>query len=207
MIPADTSETLLCEIAYRHGSDKCPRILHTYTPHYHRLFGSFRDRIESLLEIGIGNPATMNEHLQKVGRAYRPGASLRMWREYFPNAQIHGCDIDRNVLFEEDRIRTHYVDQSRTDSLLALSSRLDQPVDIILDDGSHEGAHMCTSLAALWPILKPDGFYIIEDIHRDARLVLETSPVVEAIKKDSYFFEYRGPSQWAWDDFWVFRKL
>ena len=41
----------------------------------------------------------------------KPGASLRVWRDFFPNAKIYGGDIDKETLFIEDRISTYYVDQ------------------------------------------------------------------------------------------------
>ena len=34
-----------------------------------------------------------------------------MWKEYFSNAEIYGADIDKNVLFFENRIKTYHVDQ------------------------------------------------------------------------------------------------
>ena len=47
----------------------------------------------------------------------KPGASLRVWRDYFVNANIFGGDIDEKVLFEEDRIRTFFVDQLNDSSI------------------------------------------------------------------------------------------
>ena len=44
-----------------------------------------------------------------------PGASLRAWRDFFPNATILGADLDREVLFEEERITTGYMDQTDGD--------------------------------------------------------------------------------------------
>ena len=41
----------------------------------------------------------------------KPGASLRVWRDYFPNAIIYGADIDKDILFAEERIKTFYIDQ------------------------------------------------------------------------------------------------
>ena len=47
----------------------------------------------------------------------QPGASLRMWKDYFPNASIFGCDIDRDVLFSEERIKTFHCDQTSAKSI------------------------------------------------------------------------------------------
>ena len=38
-------------------------------------------------------------------------------------------------------------------------------VDIVLDDGSHNGRHQRASLQALFPLLSVDGIYAIEDLH------------------------------------------
>jgi hypothetical protein len=34
----------------------------------------------------------------ELGRVYNPGASIRGWRQYFPNATIYCCDIDRDII-------------------------------------------------------------------------------------------------------------
>ncbi len=151
-------ETPLCRLAYTHGSDKCPRISHTYTPLYHALLHN--RKVKNVLEIGVGNVPLM-KHI--VGETYRPGASLRMWRDYFPEATIYGCDIDRTVLFEDDRIKTFWVDQSSTRELETCVP--DLQYDLILDDGSHILKHMKTSFNVLWSKVAPDGYYIIEDIN------------------------------------------
>ena len=151
-------ETPLCRLAHVYGSDKCPRISHTYTPLYHALL---RGRhVKNMLEIGIGTAPVM-KHI--IGETYRPGASLRMWRDYFPYATIYGCDIDRSVLFEEERIKTFWVDQSSTRDLETCVP--DIQYDLILDDGSHMLEHMKTSFRALWSKVVPGGFYVIEDIN------------------------------------------
>jgi len=47
----------------------------------------------------IGAPSSM-------GAGGCSGASLRGWREYFPNAHIFGAESDRDILFDEERIWT-----------------------------------------------------------------------------------------------------
>jgi hypothetical protein len=62
-----------------------------------------------ILEIGIGtnNPSLVST----MGIYGTPGASLYSFREYLPNSQIYGADIDTNILFTHDRIKTFYVNQ------------------------------------------------------------------------------------------------
>jgi hypothetical protein len=55
-----------------------------------------------------------------MGRTGTPGASLRAWRDYFPNAEIYGADIDREILFEEERISAFYVNQLSESAILKM---------------------------------------------------------------------------------------
>jgi len=104
---------LLCE---EYGTDKgsvshkkqsWPQ--HNYADIYSLLFGHLRQDVLKVFEMGIGTkdfsiPSNMGD--------YGPsGASLRVWQEYFPNALIFGADIDKSSLFQEERIKTFYVDQ------------------------------------------------------------------------------------------------
>lgn len=73
-----------------------------------------------ILEIGIGSRAPELVSSMAVFRQSQPGASLRAFRDYLPNSQICGADIDAGVLFTEARITTHVVDQLNASSLSAL---------------------------------------------------------------------------------------
>ena len=52
-----------------------------------------------------------NGQKDELRRKSRPGASLRVWKEFFTKAKIFGADIDKNTLFREKRIQTFHVDQ------------------------------------------------------------------------------------------------
>lgn len=94
--------------------------------------------IQLLIECGVG---TNNINFSSsMGINGKPGASLRMWRDFFPNAKIIGVDIDKKVLFEEERIETYYCDQLKAISIENFSKKanlLENSVDIIIDDGLH----------------------------------------------------------------------
>jgi len=109
--------TELCTIMTDAGSDKGSG-WHNYTILYHFLFHERRNAVRSLFEVGIGtNFADMPSNMGGNGI---PGASLRGWRDYFPEAQIVGADADRRVLFSEERITTYYVDQLDGEAIDAL---------------------------------------------------------------------------------------
>jgi O-methyltransferase len=153
----------LCMIGKKYAVDKTPFFgNHTYTPHYDNLLKHLRNDTTAVLEIGIGNIPLMRG---LTNESYMPGASLRMWREYFPNARIFGCDILESVLFNEERISTFLTDQSNETSLNNLIASIGDNLDLIIDDGSHVQEHMVTSFKTLWKSLKKNGLYIIEDIH------------------------------------------
>ena len=39
------------------------------------------------------------------------------------------------------------------------------PIDIVLDDGSHRAQHQVASFETIYPRIKPDGIYLVEDLH------------------------------------------
>ena len=95
----------------------------------------------------------------------KPGASLRVWRDYFTNSLIYGADIDKNILFEEDRIKTFYVDQLNEFSIKEMWSNINKSnFDIILDDGLHTFEAGITLFLNSFDKLRKNGIYIIEDV-------------------------------------------
>jgi 23S rRNA U2552 (ribose-2'-O)-methylase RlmE/FtsJ len=194
-------ETDLCEIFYRHKVDKCPQLLHSYSPEYFRLLNDFRKSFKKVLEIGIGTYEMMSP---LVGLDYKPGASLRAWREFFPNATINGADINETVIFKDERINCFQVDQSNTEQLDKLAKSLTKDgkkLDLIIDDGSHQMDHMINTFNALWPYLEEGGVYIIEDIQaKDVNEFLEVSNIKQATQK----LVHRG--KYYWDAFIAITK-
>jgi SAM-dependent methyltransferase len=151
----------LAALFTRYGSDKSS--VHNYHLVYASLLSSRRSDPLRLLEIGLG---TNNPHvISTMGVRGKPGASLRAFRDFCPNAQVFGADIDKSILFDEDRIRTYYVDQTRLHSFDELYAHLsDAKFDLVIDDGLHSpNANIATMLFAL-KVLKPSGFFIVEDI-------------------------------------------
>lgn len=166
---ASNSKTPLCELAIFYGTDKCPQINHSYTPYYHMLFGEKRDQVEKVLELGIGHPQNMGQYISN----YRVGASLRMWRDYFPNAMIYGADIMAEAMFEDERIKTFRVDETKQPELVALIQCVGSDIDLVIDDASHRRRHQIDTCLWLMPLLQRKVVYVIEDINHP-RMILQS---------------------------------
>ena len=118
-----------------------------YLPIYDRHFSKFRNRECRMLEIGVSH-----------------GGSLQLWKAYFgPLMDIWGLDIDpRCSEYEEDGIHIIIGDQSDETLLRLLGS-----FDVVIDDGSHFLSDQATALRILWPALKDNGVYLVEDCHNE----------------------------------------
>ena len=152
----------LSDLMNKYGSDKD---VNGYCQLYHTLFSPFRKESFTFLEIGIGTliegvPSSMVGYSQK---GYAPGGSLRGWRDFFPNANIVGVDIQKDCMFEEDRIKTYLCSSSDTKASSSLMSTLPSP-KVIIDDGSHYYMDQLYTLRNFLPYLEDGGIYIIEDI-------------------------------------------
>lgn len=135
--------TPLCELAIKYGTDKCGK--HQYTPVYYDLLKD--KKVKRVLEIGVYN-----------------GASLRMWRDFFPGAEIYGIDIDLRSLIKEDRITCFAGDQTKAYTLRNAALVAGGEFDLIVDDGSHVPDDQILTAWELLPFLAPNGLYIIEDV-------------------------------------------
>ena len=147
------------------GSDKGGRNNHhNFASYYSEIFFHKRNDIKNFLEIGLGTNNT--SVLSNMGPNGIPLASLRAWRDYFKNANIYGADIDKNILKNEDRIETFYVDQTDPITIKEMFKNIgEKKFDIILEDGLHEyNANICFFENAI-EYLEPNGTYIIEDIY------------------------------------------
>ncbi len=137
----------LDELALKYDTDKSSRS-HFYTRHYERIFGSIRNEVQALCEVGIA-----------------AGASLKMWRDYFQSAIIFGVD-QTHCDDIGDRIVTYECDQENCE---ALNSHFqDKKLEIIVDDASHNQESTIKTLDCLWTMLERKGWYVIEDMDRSS---------------------------------------
>lgn len=160
--------TPLCEIMGRNRSDKgsvdIDNSWHNYTTFYYSVFKDLQNEKLRVFELGLG---TNNVDIpSNMGEDGRPGASLYGWSEFFPNSEIFGCDIDKDILFNTEKIKTYYCDQTNPEIIKSMwnESALRDNFDIIIDDGLHSfEANVCFFENSVHK-LNANGYYIIEDI-------------------------------------------
>ncbi len=160
--------TELCELAFKYGSDKCPRLKHSYTPVYYEMFKDRRNSIKKVLEVGIGYYKTINgiplTFDQNLNRKNYHGAGLKMWRDFFTNAQIYGADIVPDALMTDERIATFLCDETKKEDIENLIRQTGSDIDIFVDDGSHRWRDQVFLAKTILPLLKKDVIYVIEDV-------------------------------------------
>lgn len=183
-----------------HASDKQSQ--NGYAPIYHALFKHLRHAYVHLLEIGIGT-VLPNVYCSMYGHdlpGYRPGASLRAWRDYFtnPDSRIYGMDVQPDTtITDEPRIATmlcNSVDAQRVNEAL-----LDKHFDIVIDDGSHIAEQQILTLKNIWPFLVAGGLYVIEDVnrvdHNQGRILVDHAAEFNALMAewDALYFTISVP--------------
>lgn len=135
----------LHDLALKYGSDKAD---HNYCPFYEQ---SLPKTPKKILEIGV-----------------LKGASLAMWAEYFPDAEIHGLDLFAENREEDieaylrgdlgfNNIILHKGNQC---NWLLLEVLRNEDFDIIIDDGSHNSRDQMMTFFGLYNGKQ----YYIEDI-------------------------------------------
>jgi hypothetical protein len=141
----------LTKLAIKYKTDKYGK--HHYTDVYYDIFKHRRKNIVSVLEIGVSQ-----------------GMSLRMWRDFFPNAMIYGIDNKDDYIFYEDRIKVFQCDQRSGDQLKDLISKIGKHLDLVVDDGSHNPDDQVYTCNLITSLLKRDFIYVIEDV-ADASII------------------------------------
>lgn len=149
----------LQQIGLETGTDKAAgrEHGHGYLDFYETFLQQYRNDPVLLLEIGIG------------GEQYedRGGESLQMWDRYFlhPDASILGLDLYaknlKTIKHFSDRVHTYAGSQDDPTIL----EKEDTLFDIIIDDASHVNPVSIETFNLYFPLLKPGGVYIWEDLH------------------------------------------
>lgn len=194
------SDTILSltDLANASGSDK--GTTHPYPHHYTRIYDMLlqphRHSLERMLEIGLmaGGPEVGGD----ADRVVRTAPSVEMWLKFFPKAQVCGFDISDFSWINDPRfafVRGDSGVQADLERAAALG-----PFDLIIDDGSHASFHQQLAFKVLFPLLRPGGLYIIEDLqwqspfYEDALPAThKTSDVIDNWFKTGAFPEFAAP--------------
>eukprot|EP00756_Hemistasia_phaeocysticola_P000588 Hpha_TRINITY_DN10425_c0_g1::TRINITY_DN10425_c0_g1_i1::g.193494::m.193494 len=144
------------DLMYKYGSDKS-KDDHAYTNFYKVGLHPIRMSIRNMTEVGTNL-----------------GQSIQAWYRMFPNAEIHTVDhpvfaqqfAEKNLGVLGDRIKMHKADfldpTKKGDPFRHGFQR--HSMDLVIDDALHVIPTQYQFLQKLWPLVKPGGLYIIEDV-------------------------------------------
>lgn len=153
---------------YKNDNKLIHKWLH-YFDIYDKHFAPFRKKKITVLEFGVFQ-----------------GGSLQMWRDYFgKHARIIGVDINPKCQeLEEKGIEIHIGDQEDRNFLKQLMKKVG-PVDVVIEDGGHTMKQQINTFEEVFPYVKEDGVFLIEDLHTSY-----WKDFGGGYKKSSSFIEY-----------------
>ena len=150
---------------------------HHYEGLYSKYLDSLRNNVRvNFLEIGLG-----------CNMPAGPGHSVELWRQYFGEdiLNYHVLEYTRCLdrwkfivgkmhlssssekwyqkIWDEDK-KIFWGDQADQKLLLEMTKQINQPLDVVVDDGGHTMNQQITSFENLFPFVKPGGIYFIEDL-------------------------------------------
>jgi cephalosporin hydroxylase len=135
---------------YFRNNDK--RLIHKWTHYfdiYHRHFERFRRKRVVVLEFGVSH-----------------GGSLQMWRNYFGRkAKIYGVDINPRCKQFEDRKTKVFIGDQEDRGFLREVAKQTGPIDVLIEDGGHTMRQQIATFEEMYPKVKEDGVFLIEDLH------------------------------------------
>lgn len=138
----------LTEIGRKHNTDKAT--YHLFTDFYEQEFNKRNFVPKRILEIGI-----------------KDGASLRMWKEFFPEADVVGVDITLPKKQTPNGVSWIQGNAYSKDVLDYLEDdcRRNGKFDLVIDDGSHIWSHQIFFLENYQKFVSQNGAMILEDLH------------------------------------------
>jgi hypothetical protein len=149
-----TVNMTLDQIGLKAGTDKASSG-HNYLHFYEKHLSHLRHEPIILVEAGIGGYEFSN----------KGGESLRMWDKYFthPDRKIIGFDVYDKSGVISPGAQIYQIDQTDEQTLQGKFGGLG--LDVFIDDASHINPLSIRTFEIMFPMLKPGGIYIWEDIH------------------------------------------
>ena len=180
----------LIELVNNAKTDK--NTVHSYLDLYQSLLEHKKTTATNVLEIGVAE-----------------GGSIKLWYDFFPNATIHGVDIQNmdhvwHEIRDKDRIRLYsrdaydsefvmqtFLSPSPTELESKNATWRAQCFDLVVDDGPHSLQSMLDFIRLYSPLLKDDGILIIEDVQSDDWLDVLRDHVPAHLKECTRVYDLR----------------
>ena len=146
--PSFSDLDLLSSLAISHGCDQW--MTHRFTPEDHRRFAARRHEIRLIAEISTGVD-------DDIGMFHN---SLRMWRDYFPNAVVIGvtqCDAAADL---GPRIETRSL--GAEGDQCAATWEFSEPLDLVVHRDAADRVSADGAFDAIFSRLRDGGLYAIE---------------------------------------------
>jgi hypothetical protein len=173
----------LVEIVDNSRTDK--NTTHAYLELYETLLSKKKETAKNVLEIGICG-----------------GGSIKMWHDYFPNANVYGLDIVKIVdLWSEIKNKKRIIlgRFNAYDEEFFNTHLLDKKFDFMLDDGPHTLESMLTFIRLYSQLMEEDGILIIEDVQSWDWIEILKNAVPEHLKQYVKAYDLR-PIKKRYDD-------
>jgi len=170
---------ILEEIVDNSRTDK--NTIHSYLPLYEELLKIKKESAKNVLEVGV-----------------KDGGSIKLWRDFFTNANVYGIDImNIDYVWEgiknDEKIILHTSsDAYNNDFFVTNFLNKDVKFDFLLDDGPHTLESMIDFIKLYSQIMTNDGILIIEDIQDWNWLNILIHEVPENLKKYIKVYDLRS---------------
>jgi hypothetical protein len=149
------------DLAIKYGCDKTK-----YSKKYSEVFEPIRNKVKTVLEIGVYH-----------------GNSLRVWRDYFPNAKICGIDNLSSYANKNEKLNiwSYFTHDELNSFIIGIGDQRDKGFlesfgntyglfDIIIDDGNHTRECNSKAFEYIKKYLTVEGIYSIEDVPKTATI-------------------------------------
>ena len=155
---------------------------HCYFHIYEKIFQSIRKSASNILEVGI-----------------YWGGSVKLWRDWFPSAQIYAvdiCNMDfiKNESIKNDHNITLFTDTNGYDDSFIQNNFQSKNIkfDMILDDGPHTLQSNIDFINKYLPLLTETGILIIEDVQQFEYIELFKQIVPDKLKQYIQVYDLRN---------------
>ena len=152
--------------------------IHSYIPLYQKLLEPIQYSAKNILEIGVAS-----------------GGSMRLWYDFFKNANIFGCDIVDNIknkkFLEQSRIYLNLYSDAYSDKFVKKILDKNIKFDFLLDDGPHTLESQIKFIKLYTQLLSEKSILIIEDVQDISWFTILKNNTPENLKKYIKVYDLR----------------